>query len=83
MELNEMVPDFLINMLINQYGEEITKKIINGYEAKRNVTLRVNTLKTNITLIQDKLKEEKIDYENVKFYKDALIIKGANEKDIR
>ncbi len=83
MELNEMVPDFLINMLNNQYGEEITKKILNGYEAKRKVTLRVNTLKTNKILIQNKLKEEKIDYETVKFYKDAIIIKNANEKDIR
>ena len=39
------MPEFLMNMLKEQYGEELTKKILDGYSAKRKVTLRANTLK--------------------------------------
>ena len=31
-----MIPEFLIEMLRKQYGEELSKKIIEGYEEKRN-----------------------------------------------
>ena len=38
-----MIPSFLIEKLKNQYGEELTNKILEGYNQKRKVTLRVNT----------------------------------------
>lgn len=44
--------DFLNEMLIKQYGSKITQNIINGYFVKRPVTLRVNTLKTNVESIK-------------------------------
>ena len=47
MELSLKLPEFLVNMLKNQYGEELTKKISEGYNAKRFVTIRVNTLKSD------------------------------------
>lgn len=39
------IPEFLYKLLLEQYGEDITKNIIQGYLEKRPVTLRVNTLK--------------------------------------
>ena len=48
-------PSFLINMLEIQYGKETTHKIIEGYMAQRNVTLRANTLKGSSEEIQEKL----------------------------
>ena len=29
------IPNFLYNLLIEQYGKEVTNKIINGYSKKR------------------------------------------------
>ena len=47
-----MIPEFLIEMLRKQYGEELSKKIIAGYGEERKVTLRVNTIKTNSSNIE-------------------------------
>ena len=77
------IPNFLYEMLLNQYGEELTNKIIQGYNANRAVTLRVNTLKTNLENIIGTLRENEIKFEQISWYSDALIIKNANESDIR
>ena len=77
------IPEFLKEMLNKQYGEELTKKIIEGYKNKRPVTFRVNTLKTNIAEIENKLKEKQIEFENVPWSKEAFIIKNSTEKEIQ
>ena len=74
---------FLEEMLEKQYGKETTKEIIQGYTAKRKTTLRVNTIKSNIKEIKDELEKEKIEYEQVTWSKDAIIIKNADEKAIQ
>ena len=74
---------FLEEMLEKQYGTEKTKEIINGYQTKRKTTLRVNTIKGNIEEIKNKLKKSKIEYEEVPWSKEALIIKNADEKSIQ
>lgn len=81
--MNEKIPQFLYNKLINQYGNEITEEIINGYSKKRFVTLRVNTIKSTVENVTNILKENNITYNEVKWSKEALIIKNANENDIR
>lgn len=75
--------DFLINMLQEQYGKKIANKIIEGYTKQRAVTFRVNTLKSNIETIENKLREEKIEYKKTTWSKEAFIIKNANEKVIQ
>ena len=45
--MEKQIPQFLKDLLIEQYGEEISTKIENGYKAQRPVTLRVNNLKLN------------------------------------
>ena len=74
---------FLEEMLEKQYGAEKTKEIINGYQTKRKTTLRVNTIKGNIKEIKNKLEKSKIEYEEVPWSKEALIIKNADEKSIQ
>ena len=54
------IPEFLTLMLKKQYGEDITKNIINGYGVDRKTTLRVNNLKSNINEIKERLLKEKI-----------------------
>ena len=76
------IPNFLIDKLTIQYGEELTKKILDGYSKKRKVTLRVNTIKANIEEIKKALDKNNIKYTDVLWSKDALIIEQAREQEI-
>lgn len=78
----EKLPEFLIKMLEEQYGLEISKKIIEGYNAKRLTTFRVNTLKTDITSVENKLIEAGIEYKRVEWYKGAFIVKDELKNQI-
>ena len=81
--MNNKLPEFLTNELIKQYGEETYKKIITGYNQKRFTTLRVNTLKAKVSYICSVLSGNNIEYEKVSWNNEALIIKNANEIDIK
>lgn len=78
-----MVPEFLIEMLEKQYGENLTKNIIEGYGVKRKVTFRVNTLKANSNDVEKVLEKNGIEYRKVPFYSDAFIIENVRENEIR
>lgn len=77
------IPDFLVEKLNNQYGQEVTKKILEGYEVKRYTTFRVNTLKASIEEIEDVLNKENIEFEKVSWSKDAYVVKNKNEQDLQ
>lgn len=81
--MNNKLSEFLTNELIKQYGEGIYNKIIEGYNQKRFTTLRVNTLKAKVSYICSVLSENNIEYEKVSWNNEALIIKNANEIDIK
>ena len=51
------IPNFLEDLLLEQYGKDITERIINGYSQKRPLSLRINTLKTDIVYIKNLLNE--------------------------
>ncbi len=57
------IPSFLNEMLNKQYGEELTKTIIEGYRKKRLVSLRVNTIKTSNDKVKNILNKNNIDFE--------------------
>ena len=77
-----MIPEFLIEMLRKQYGEELSKKIIAGYGEERKVTLRVNTIKTNSSNIEKVLEENNIKYKKVSWYSEGYIIENVKETEI-
>ena len=54
------IPEFLYNKLNKQYGDDLTNKIIDGFNQERYTTLRVNTLKSNINDIEVILKNNNI-----------------------
>lgn len=82
MEENK-VPLFLIEKLTKQYGEEITKKILNGYSQNRIVSLRVNTIKTTAQEVCRELSINDIEFEKVSFGDDALVIQNTNEERVK
>lgn len=77
--MEKHVPEFLIEMLNQQYGEEITSKILEGYSQKRMVTFRVNTLKTSIEKVEEVLKNNNIEFEKVSWSDVAYIVKNVRE----
>ena len=77
------MPEFSINMLNKQYGEEKVKEILEGYSKKRKVTFRVNTLKSNNEEIENILKEKNIKYKKVPFYENAYILENVRENEIK
>ena len=76
-----MIPEFLEKILINQYGKDLTNKIIEGYKTKRNPSLRINSIKTNKEKIKKELDKINIKYKDINWYEDALIL--DEEKNIR
>lgn len=82
-KITNSVPLFLVESLEKQYGESLTEKILEGYKKKRKVTLRVNTIKTSCEEVKNKLSDANIEFEEITWYKDALVILNSNENDIR
>ena len=81
--MKENLPEFLTKMLVEQYGEELAKKIINCYSVQRKVTFRVNTLKTTGEEVESILNQNNIKYKKVDWYEDAFIVEEAREADLQ
>lgn len=81
--MEKQLPEFLIEMLNKQYGEKIAENIVEGYNVKRPVTFRVNTLKVSIMEIENTLRKAGIEFERVTWSKEAFILKNVSEKDIQ
>lgn len=81
--MNKQIPEFLIEKLNNEYGEELSNKIIEGYTKIRPVTLRVNTIKTTLESVKNVLIEKNIDFSEINWSKAVLIINNVREDIIR
>lgn len=76
------LPETLVTLLHQQYGDEATERIVAGYQAQRPVTLRVNTLKTNAASVLERLAAAGIAVRHVPWYPDAMILDGVREADV-
>lgn len=74
--------EFLKIKLEKQYGNEIAKKIFEGYKIKRKTTFRINTLKSNSVEIEKALNEKNFNFEKVDYIDHAYILNNGNEKDL-
>lgn len=81
--MEKQIPQFLITMLTEQYGEKITKQILDGYTKQKYVTLRANKIKTRVEDIEEQLIKNNIKFRKIGWYKDAIIIESAREDEIR
>lgn len=79
----KQIPEFLQKMLEKQYGQELTQKILEGYSKQRPVTLRVNTIKSNIEKIKTELAKYEIKYKEINWNQEALIIENVREEKIK
>ena len=83
LDLKRKLPSDFVDELYEQYTPITVDKILTGMLGERNTSLRVNTIKYNIQELMKYLREKNIKFERVSWYKDALIIKNANEKEIQ
>ena len=81
--MNETIPEFLSEMLLKEYGNELTNQIIDRYKLKRVTTFRVNTLKANAEEIENTLTKLKIEYEKSQWNKEAFIIRNESADTIK
>lgn len=77
------VPAFLRKMLVEQYGGETADIIFSGYNAVRPVTMRVNTLKSDVRLVERFLSERGIAYSKPAWSEDAFVVEKLRERDLQ
>ncbi len=82
LEVKRKLPRDFIKEIYEIYSPLVCDKILAGLNGERNVSMRVNAIKTNVQEIMKVLKENNIKFERVMWYKDGLILKNANEKQI-
>ncbi len=81
--MSTRIPDFLKDLLIKQYGDGLTESILDGYAARRPVTLRANTLKADAAYVGRCLEEAGIAYRKIPWYPDAFLLEEACEAAVR
>ncbi|MBQ7885658.1 MAG: RsmB/NOP family class I SAM-dependent RNA methyltransferase [Clostridia bacterium] len=77
--MHEGIAAYLAQQLRAQYGEETAERIAQGYAAQRMVTLRANSLKTDVQTVRQALADKGIETDPVSWYGDAMIVKNARE----
>lgn len=82
--MNEAIglPNFLLEALTHQYDEATRVKILDGMNARRAVTLRANTLKTDAESVAAALNAAGISFSRAPFWENAFILDTAREKDV-
>lgn len=81
--MRNRLPKEFMEFLYEKYTPVKVDQILLGMTSDRYTTLRVNTLKYDIQSLMKYFKEQNIKFERVPWYKDALIIKNANEKQLQ
>lgn len=77
------LPTFLREKLRAEYSPAEVEKIVCGYEKKRPVTLRVNTVKSSAGEVLEALSAAGISAKGVSWSDSAMILDGATESDVR
>ena len=78
-----MLSEFLKEKIKENYNTEILSLFSDSITIERPLTIRINTLKTSVNYITKILKDNKIEYEQVKWSNNALIIKKNKEEDLK
>lgn len=81
--MSNNIPEFLYELLLNEYGKDLIDEIIVGFLCDRKTTFRVNTSKVSVDYIKQKLSKLKINFKQVSWNETALIIENVKEKEIR
>ncbi len=78
----DAMPTFFKELLLENYSKDMMEMIERGLLCKRKTTLRVNTIKTDASHIKKELLNAGIEYREVNWNKDALVIVGDKKSEI-
>lgn len=78
---SQKIPVFLYEKLLKQYNNELTNEIISGY-IKKKTTIRINSLKTDINSVMQELNNNKITYQTLPWFENALVLDECLEKQL-
>ncbi len=78
-----MLPDFFQEQIIDNYNNDVLTLVKNSLTLGKPLTIRINTLKTNVDYLIEYLKNHNIEFEQVEWSNTALIIKNKTEDDLR
>lgn len=82
-QIKNKLPEEFMDNLYEMFSPGTVDNILRGIAEKRFTTLRVNNLKYSIQDLMKYFKDINIKFDRVLWYKDALVIKNANEKDLQ
>ena len=69
-------PDYLVNLWEEQLGKEEGKNLLISSNTKAELNIRVNTLKTSINVLMDRLKDKGYKLRKGDYAKDCIIIEN-------
>lgn len=81
-QIYEKFPTEFIERLQSEYDPAKAEKILSGMMMERPVTLRVNTLKTDVRTVMKVFQADNIKFDRVLWYNDALILKNIRENSL-
>jgi len=82
-QLYRKLPQEFVDGISAEYKDNELDKIFAGFMRERPVTLRVNTLKTDVRSVMEAFRRDNIKFERVLWYEDALVIRNKREKDLQ
>lgn len=81
-DARKKLPGDFINDIYDKFTPGTADRILSGMIVERFTTMRVNTIKYNVSELMNFLKKNNIKFERVPWYQDGIIIKNARERDI-
>ena len=81
--MEKELPEFFIQKLNEQYGEDISKEIIKGLKENKKTTFRVNRIKSSLEEIEEVLNKNNISFSKNDCYEDSYILDENSEEKIR
>lgn len=81
-EIYRRLPEEFMEAISSEYNSIELDRILAGFMVERPVTLRVNSIKTDVRKVMERLRRDNIKFERVLWYNDALIIKNKREREL-
>jgi 16S rRNA C967 or C1407 C5-methylase (RsmB/RsmF family) len=81
-QLMQKLPTEFIERIQSEFDPTKSEKIFSGMMVERPVTLRVNTLKTNVREVMRVFQADNLKFERVLWYNDALVLKNVRENEV-
>ena len=80
--MNKEIPEFLVSRIRSEYPND-AELILDGLNTKRKTTFRVNKIKSNVSEIENVLKENNINFSRLESFEDAFVLENRNEETLR